>query len=1052
MSEKQADRTPFKRTSGVSRPSSRLFIAHIGVLVGLWFAPFSVQAASDGKIGVDISRIGDASHFEFAGASQWNYDFKRVPGQSEKVVLRVQGLKQQTLEQLKTYSDTLIKGVSINENGVDGATEVTFTLSPGSDFFDYISDQPSRLVVDFFPKEGSKDALKAEAKASAPAGKGSKKGPKKSASASDDDSFDDQALTSEDGAGGHQQGANTLIVKTLPAKAKRNPAGTDFVVVAKNDPQASSVAEEVSRSKGFSHGIFDGGDPEFRRFSIKDFEVKENAIIASRANIYLPFPMLELGSPHLKSLLEAPPIYEIVPNETLENKEARLLLTLFSNKRRAIFLKTAQEFLKTYPQSPYDEIVRYMMADVHYGLWRTQGAAQDFDAAMGVYRYLTEKYPDSPMTARTLLLTGYAYLDRGDSFGALKTFQRFVRLKPDSKYGDQVKISMAEAYLKLNRFDDAYALLDEVETTGKSTKARQEAAYRKGDVFFRKKDFDGSIQQYKAAIKKYPDAESKYPNAWYNTAEADFIRDRYREGLEAYRLFLQKFPDHEYGGYAMTRMGELLQILGAENKRSEGAYLESNFRYRNTPGAGIGRIRLLAGRMPHMKEKELSDSLREIASITERYSNRPKAEEKANENTSGKDGVKGASNETAANSEGESGAEGGAKKEGEAGGHASVAKQEEEERPKKLPELPGIEEFSTILIADGFKAREDYDRAANDLISYYQKNPQSPNKDKIRTRIVQNLTEGIRAAVDRGDFIEALRRYSKNSGGWLKNADRIDLIYNVGRAYEQAGVLKEASSIYRETLKRLADLKGSANEKERSVFEVLPKPDAVNLRLASVAARDRDFASAENFLKTIKGEGQLTDVEQIERAEVSADVAEARGQSDVARKYLTELINAWKGEPQLTGSLHLRLAKIYTKDKDFKQADAHLEKIVSMRKQGGRLPDDVYAKALEMRGDTLLSRGKRPEAVAAYRDLLEAFEDKRPLSSIRYRIGQILYEDGDLKGAEAAWVELKPDQDNVWQRLASEQMRSAKWQDEYKKYINRIPAAAEIRDGSTAKR
>jgi hypothetical protein len=60
-------------------------------------------------------------------------------------------------------------------------------------------------------------------------------------------------------------------------------------------------------------------------------------------------------------------------------------------------------------------------------------------------------------------------------------------------------------------------------------------------------------------------------------------------------------------------------------------------------------------------------------------------------------------------------------------------------------------------------------------------------------------------------------------------------------------------------------------------------------------------------------------------------------------------------------------------------------------------------------------------------------------------LGQVLYEDGDLKGAEAAWAELKPDKDNVWQRLASEKMQSAKWQNEYKKYLNRIPAAVDLR-------
>jgi hypothetical protein len=91
----------------------------------------------------------------------------------------------------------------------------------------------------------------------------------------------------------------------------------------------------------------------------------------------------------------------------------------------------------------------------------------------------------------------------------------------------------------------------------------------------------------------------------------------------------------------------------------------------------------------------------------------------------------------------------------------------------------------------------------------------------------------------------------------------------------------------------------------------------------------------------------------------------------------------------------------------------------------------------------------RNEAAKSYRDLLEAYEASRPLASVRYRLGQLLYQDGDLKGAEAVWKELKPDKDNLWQRLAAEQMQGAKWQNEYKKYLNRIPAAVDLRDSAS---
>jgi predicted Zn-dependent protease len=144
-----------------------------------------------------------------------------------------------------------------------------------------------------------------------------------------------------------------------------------------------------------------------------------------------------------------------------------------------------------------------------------------------------------------------------------------------------------------------------------------------------------------------------------------------------------------------------------------------------------------------------------------------------------------------------------------------------------------------------------------------------------------------------------------------------------------------------------------------------------------------------------------------------------------------------------------------------------LAKIIDWKKEeGSGVSDDLHAQALEMRADLLVTRGKRNEAIKGYRELLTQYEASRPLESVRYRLGQLLFQDGDLKGAEEVWGELRvakneaaggaaaagaaganaPKKESLWQKLATEQMQSAKWQNEYKKYLNRIPAAAELRE------
>ena len=994
--------------------------------------------AQSSDVTVELNRIGDALHLEFSGAKDWRYELKK--DDAGKVVLKLKDVKPETLAKLRGQTDSLVKSVTVSPDQAGGA-EVVFAIGESTDFFDYITDQPSRLIVDFFPKEGAD--LKPKATAKAEAAKAEAKKQEKKLPTKIVKKPDQNAQAEDDEAG------------------ERDPAGTDLLLVAKGElpplkpVEPPTLAEEISSKKDFSHGIFDGGDPEFRRFTIRDHEINEDAIIRSRANFYLNFPMLTLGTPQLKSLLSTQPAYEIVPVDTRENKEARILETLFKEKKRALFLKTAEEFTKKYPKSEYDEIVRYMVADTYFGVWREEGSVEEFDVAMDSYLKLAEKYPESPITPRTLLLIGYSYLDRGDSFGALKAFQRFVRLSPSSRHMDRVNISIAEAYLKLNRYDEALSLLGEVEKGAKTQKMKFEAAFRKGDVHFRQRDYAKAIETYKAIAKKYPEASTQFPNAWYNVAEAEFLRGRYREALEAYRVFLQKFPDHEHGGYAMTRMGELLGILGADPKRAQGAFMESYFRYRTTPGAGVARIRFLAARMPDMKEKELASALREMDTITRRYSVLPKDDKKKEENK----------DEHVAEGHGEAKDEK-KKKDGEkAGGAPGMVEQmtggvladdddpraQMEDKTQKPPSLDNIEELTKLLIADGRTARKEFQTATELLIKYYQQNPQSPNKDRIRGRIVRNITEEIRDAVDHGDFMEALRTYSRYTDSWLKHTERVDVPYYVGRAYEQAGVYQEAEKVYQSNMKRLSRLKSRKEEQEDSLFEFLPKTDATLLRLAAVAAKERDFARAEINLKKIKSEADLTEAEQIERAELSADVAEARGQSELARKYLAELMKAWKGDPVLTSPLHLRVAKLWSEAKKYKEVDQHLNAILDMRKSTGKVSDEIVAKALELQGDSQVARGQRAQAVETFRNLLEQFEDKQKLASVRYRAGQILFEDGDLKGAEELWTGLKPGKDDIWQKLALEQMQGAKWQKEYKKYLNRIPAAAELQKPSATK-
>ena len=100
--------------------------------------------------------------------------------------------------------------------------------------------------------------------------------------------------------------------------------------------------------------------------------------------------------------------------------------------------------------------------------------------------------------------------------------------------------------------------------------------------------------------------------------ESYFSKKQYRAAHQAALEFAQKFPSHPFAPYALTRVGELLDILGADQARSVGAYLETYFRYGESPKTVVARLHLLSTRMKSMKEEELKQTLSKMDELSQK--------------------------------------------------------------------------------------------------------------------------------------------------------------------------------------------------------------------------------------------------------------------------------------------------------------------------------------------------------------------------------------------------------------------------------------------------
>jgi tetratricopeptide (TPR) repeat protein len=212
--------------------------------------------------------------------------------------------------------------------------------------------------------------------------------------------------------------------------------------------------------------------------------------------------------------------------------------------------------------------------------------------------------------------------------------------------------------------------------------------------------------------------------------------------------------------------------------------------------------------------------------------------------------------------------------------------------------------------------------------------------------------------------------------------------------------------------------------------------------LAATLAQDRDYIGAFQELKAIPAQAELSPAETVERVQLSATIAEQRNDNVRAREALQELAQKWQGDPALVAPVHLKLAQIYNKLGDHKQAEAHADKVLASEGGETPIPDKTLADAFNAKGEALFGEKKSLAAVETYQKLLDRFESKMPLANVRYKVGQILFDRGDLKGAEEVWKRLEGTPNDLLWKIGKEKLDNSKWQDDYTKYTNRIPAMA----------
>lgn len=908
---------------------------------------------------------GDTLNFEVTGQKNWDYDLKRIQdGKNVKIQLQVKGLDENSTRNLKAIQNPFVKDVKVVPKGLDGFTVIEFVLMNDTiDAFDYLTDQPSKLVVDFY---------KNDERIKAPDAKGG--------------AYAEEATLDKDGrpikkdSKAKKAGSNPGKVAANSGKHQspsRFPAADTLKIQDDN-----GILTFVEQDIDLKSGLFDGGDEKFHRFKIKEIEIKKNAIIKGLANYYLRFPMLSHEMNFWTAMKANPAQYEIQEANFDENKQARLLKVLFDRKRTMVLKKTTEWFEKKFPKSVYLEQILFMNGDSHIQLWRETGDAKYFEEGIQFYSKAMSEYPQSKLNERTSLLLGFLNLDKKDYLAAVRRLNAHIenpayKGRPSQEYA---KLGLALAMLNANKLDDGLKLLDDVEKTTKNDMTRAEAAYRRGDFYFHQGKYTEAVDAFDTAFKKYPKFSQLFPNSHFNRMEALFRLKKpelsHKEALE----FVQRYPAHDYAPYALTRVGELLEILGADQSKSVGAFLETHFRYGDNPKTVVARLHMLSTRMKAMKEQEVKETIAKMNELAEKSN------------------------------------------------------------------LDDIQQFKTTMLADGYARRKEYGKAIDILTQFYQQEPNKPDSYQVTLRILRNINDQMKEYSSKDDFEKVLKTYKKYADTWLKTQPRIDTNFYVAKAYQAAGSYNTALKQYDKVRKQIGLLRDDAISNAIRTNQDIPTEDVISLMQAQCLYEDGRFQESYEKMQSIQNPDALSAQDQINRVHYAALLYEKKGELNAAVRYLSELTKIWKDKSELLAPSMIHLADLEIKRKQPELAIEQLSDLIN-----SKVSDKYKLEAYKKLSDVAMNEKKTDLAIKTISDLLQKFESKEALASYRYKLGELYFNQGEMKKAKDIWEDIKGKESNFWSQLAQNKMRDSTWNEENKKYLKRIPAMSKSENAEDAK-
>jgi tetratricopeptide (TPR) repeat protein len=196
-------------------------------------------------------------------------------------------------------------------------------------------------------------------------------------------------------------------------------------------------------------------------------------------------------------------------------------------------------------------------------------AVQKLEKAIKEYQKFINVYPQSDSISSVYICMGDVYLKMGRPGDAQKSFSAALNLAKETESKAKVQLQIGNYYRNREKYSDAAKAYNIILTNYSSTEAAPNALYLLGECYAKMGDSANAIKSYKTIVEEYKYAKEFFTGSAQKVAQWNLDQKNFKDALTYYRMAYNQDPGGPLALTLLNKVGEVWIEMARTQKADE---------------------------------------------------------------------------------------------------------------------------------------------------------------------------------------------------------------------------------------------------------------------------------------------------------------------------------------------------------------------------------------------------------------------------------------------------------------------------------------------------